>query len=160
MEQFLIISHIVCGGTVLLLGLFQMFNRKGSYNHIQIGRIYVGAMWWICLSAFCLILFFRFSPFLMVIGVLTFYTSFAGVRVIRRKKTGGERWYDWAVSLITVGFGIGLIAYGVYSYFNDQPILALLSILFGFFTANNAVQDIRFFMDRRAKSHRNENGHR
>lgn len=147
MEQFLIFSHIFCGGTVLLLGIFQMLNSKGGKNHILFGKIYVIAMWWICFSALSIITFYRFSAFLMVIAVLTFYASFVGVRVLKRKKLGTEKWYDWAVSIATALFGIGLIIYGGYIFFNDiSTVLAFLCILFGAFTGFSAFQDLRFFV--------------
>ena len=147
MEQFLLISHILCGGSVLLLGLIQMFNRKGSKNHIILGKVYVGAMWWICISAFSIIAFYRFSAFLMVIAVLTFHSSFVGVRVVRRKQPGNEQWYDWAVSIITVLFGAGLMIYGGHLYFTtDYKVLAFLCMGFGFLTLKNGTDDIRFFL--------------
>ena len=147
MEQFLIISHILCGGTVLLLGLIQMFNRKGGKNHIILGKIYVGAMWWICLSAISLITFYRFSAFLLVIAVLTFHSSFVGLRVVKRKTPGSEKWYDWTVSIATSFFGLGLIAYGGYVYFfESKTILAALCAGFGALTFKNAIDDIRFFI--------------
>lgn len=149
MVKFLIFSHVFCGGTVLLLGLFQMFNRKRSKNHVIIGRIYVGAMWWICLSAWSIIIFYRFSAFLMVIAVLTFHASFVGVRIFRREKLGTERWYDWAVSIITVSFGFGILIYAVHLYLNmPNTILAFLSGLFGVFTLMNGLQDLRFFIQK------------
>ncbi len=147
MEIFLIISHIVCGGTVLTIGLIQMFNRKGGKNHIILGKIYVGAMWWICLSALSIITFYRFSAFLMVIAVLTFHTSFVGVRVVKRKKIGSEKWYDWAVAILTSLFGIGLLIYGGSLYFNSsQTILAILCGVFGILTLKNGIGDLRFFI--------------
>lgn len=147
MEQFLIYSHIFCGGTVLLIGIFQMFNRKGGKSHIILGRIYVGAMWWICLSALIIISFYRFSAFLMVIAVFTFYASFVGVRVLKRKKLGTEKWYDWAVAIATALFGIGLVIYGVHLYVNtSNTILAFLCVLFGFFSSFAAARDLKFFI--------------
>jgi uncharacterized membrane protein len=152
MEQFLIFSHIFCGGTVLLLGIFQMINRKGGKNHIIIGKIYVGAMWWICITAISIISFYRFSAFLMVIAVLTFYATFVGVRVLKRKKLGTEKWYDWAISIATALFGIGLVVYGVHLYFNTSySTLAFLCVLFGFFSSFTAVQDLKFFIQPNTK---------
>lgn len=147
MEQFFIFSHVICGGTVLLLGLIQMFNRKGGKNHIILGKVYVGAMWWICLSALSIITFYRFSAFLLVIAVLTFHTSFVGVRVVKRKRPGSEKWYDWAVAVATSLFGAGLVAYGGYVYFShSQTILAFLCAGFGILTLKNGVEDIRNFL--------------
>ncbi|WP_420317267.1 hypothetical protein [Ekhidna sp.] len=147
MEKFLLFSHVFCGGTVLLLGLIQILNRKGSKNHRALGKVYVGAMWWICLSAWSIILFYRFSAFLMVIAVLTFYASFTGVRVLKRKQTGSEKWYDWAVAIVTILFGAGLVIYAGYLlYFKENYILAFLCGLFGLFTLHASYQDLRFFM--------------
>lgn len=122
MEHFLIFSHVFCGATVLLLGRFQMFNRKGGKNHIIIGKAYVAAMWWICLSALAIISFYRFSPFLMVIAVLTFYASFTGVRVLKRKEIGSEKWYGRAVAIVTMLFGIGLIPYATVLFLTTQAM--------------------------------------
>ncbi len=147
MEQFLIISHIISGGTVLLLGLIQMFNRKGGKNHIILGKIYVGSMWWICLSALSIITIYRFSAFLLVIAVLTFHTSFVGIRVVNRKRPGSEKWYDWVVAGATSLFGIGLVGYGLYTYFVvSQPVLAFLCAAFGILTLKNGTDDLRFFI--------------
>lgn len=148
MEKFLIYSHILCGGMVLLLGLVQMFNRKGGKSHLVIGKIYVTAMWWICGSALLIILFYRFNAFLMVIAALTFYSSFTGVRVLKRKTIGKEKWYDWAVAIVTACFGIGLIIYAILTYLNhpEDKILVFLYLIFGFFTFFNAFQDLHFFV--------------
>ncbi|MEO9482928.1 MAG: hypothetical protein ABJG47_05760 [Ekhidna sp.] len=146
MEKFFIVSHIICGGTVLLLGLIQMFNRKGGKNHVILGKVYVGAMWWICLSALSIITFYRFSAFLLVIAVLTFHTSFVGIRVVKRKKPGSEKWYDWVVAIATSLFGAGLIGYGGFVYFShSQTILAFLCAAFGILTMKNGLEDLRLF---------------
>jgi uncharacterized membrane protein len=152
MEKFLILTHVLCGGTALLLGLIQLVNRKGRKAHVLIGKVYVGAMWWICLSAFLIISFYRFSAFLLVIGVLTFYSSFVGVRVIRRKTPGNEKWYDWLVAILTALFGLGLVGYGVNAYTEDRVVLAVLCGIFGFLTFNSARKDIWFFVKKNPDS--------
>lgn len=148
MEKLLIFSHVFCGVLVLILGMINLLNRKGAYNHLLIGKIYVGAMWWICLSAGLIISFYRFSGFLLVIAVLTFYSTFVGVRVLRRKKPGTEQWYDWLVAGLTAAFGISLFGYGIYYFYLQGGFhaFALLCVIFGFITAKAAIQDIRFFL--------------
>ena len=146
MEKFLTLSHIICGGTVLLIGLIQMFNRKGGKKLIILGKIYVAAMWWICISALSIISFYRFNAFLLVIAVLTFHTSFVGLRVVSRRTPGSEKWYDWAVSLAAIIFGMGLVGYGGYIYSNfGNTIFGLLCAGFGILTLKNGADDIRFF---------------
>lgn len=146
MEKFLIYTHIFCGATVLLLGIVQMFNRKGGRYHILIGRVYVIAMYCICASALLIISFYRFSAFLMVIAVLTFYFSFVGVRVLKRKTIGSEKWVDWTVAVLTMLFGVGLVGYAIHLFLNysNRAILGFLCTLFGLFTFLSAYKDIRF----------------
>lgn len=147
MEKFLIFGHVAGGGTVLLLGLLNFLMKKGSNTHRLIGKIYVGAMWWICLSALLLISFYRFSFFLLVISVITFYASFVGIRVLHRKQAGAVRWYDWVVAGATALFGIGLFVYGVYVFFpfSRFSVLGTLSLIFGFFTFRTGWVDLVFF---------------
>ncbi|MEP5611241.1 MAG: hypothetical protein ABJP45_03280 [Cyclobacteriaceae bacterium] len=147
MEKFFIYSHIFCGALVLLLGLVNIFARKGTKRHVLIGRIYVWSMWWICLSALSIITFYRFSMFLMVIAVITFYTSFVGLRVLRRRQLGSEKWYDWTASIMTGLFGIGLLIYaGVLFFSGENEVLGILSVVFGVLAFNMGFQEIRFFV--------------
>lgn len=146
MERILILSHVAAGGLVLLLGLVNFINRKGGRFHKTSGKWYVGAMWWICLSALLVMVFYRFSFFLLVISVLTFYTSFAGIRVLRRKEFGRGQWYDWLVSALTALFGAGLILYGIrLGLIHGLEPIVVLSFFFGFVTLKTGYDDLRFF---------------
>lgn len=156
MEKFLIVSHVVSGSSVLLLGFIQMLNRKGGKSHIVLGKIYVGAMWWICFSALAIITWYRFSAFLMVIAVLTFHSSFVGVRMLKRKKTKDVRWYDWMTNIITMCFGVGLVGYAVFVYINHpgSMVFIFLCSLFGTFTFFNSYKDLKFLTKKEEKSKR------
>ncbi|MEQ8240707.1 MAG: hypothetical protein RIA69_15925 [Cyclobacteriaceae bacterium] len=147
MEKFLLLSHASSGAIVLAIGLINMVNRKGGKWHALLGKIYVGTMWWICLSALLVISFYRFSFFLMVIAVLTFYSTFVGIRVIKRKSTGREEWYDWVVAGATMLFGIGLIGYGCYAFYvtKSPNVIGFLSLIFGGGTAYTGFSDLRRF---------------
>lgn len=145
-EKFFIYSHIFSGGLVLLLGLINFILKKGTPTHFIIGKIYVFGMVWICISALAVISFYRFSAFLMVIAVITFYSSFSGYRVLKRKEVGSEKWYDWAASILTSLFGIGLIIYGINLVASNQaPVLGILSMVFGLLSFNLGFRDLRFY---------------
>ena len=147
MKDLVILSHIISGGLVLLLGLVLMLLRKGNRRHKTIGWIYVISMWWVCLSAFISITFFNFSLFLLVIGILTFYSTYQGFRVIRRSDDFKVRWYDHLVMTFVMGAGLGLIGYGIYLIINHTHylILAGLSLVFGVFTFLSAYRDFKFY---------------
>ena len=146
MDVFLTYSHIIAGTTALLVGLLLMFRPKGTRTHVILGWIYAISMFWICASAFSIVAFYRFSFFLMIIGVLTFYSTFVGVRVTRRKEPGNEKWYDWGAAIVTCLFAIGLYGYAIYIFIAiGFHILGMLSIVFGTFTFINGWRDLKFF---------------
>jgi len=151
MEEFLTLTHIVFGVSVLILGLFISLSKKGTNVHKKMGLWYVISMWMVCGSAFAMIAFIRFSIFLLVIGVLTFYLSYGGYRVLKRKEIGSETWYDWLFASLAFLFGIGLIGYGVSLFFKIQEfsILGMLSIIFGYITFSGAKEDLRLFLKKK-----------
>ena len=152
MEQALVIGHIAGGTTALIVGLILMLRPKGGKTHVILGWIYTIGMFMVCFSAFSIIAFYRSSFFLLVIGVLTFYNTYIGVRVVRRRKTKAIQWYDWLITVLTSLFGIGLIGYGIHLYLRIQDFhfAILLSAIFGIFTLFNGLRDLRKF---RAKSY-------
>ena len=100
----------------------------------------------ICLSAIAIISFYRFSFFLMVIGVLTFYSTFVGVRVTRRKQVGTEQWYDWTAAIITCLFAMGLFGYAIYVFsIAAWHWVGFLSIVFGVITFSRGWTDLAFY---------------
>lgn len=157
MKTLILSSHVIAGTLVLLLGFTIMILKKGTVAHKKSGLVYVYAMWWLCLSAFIHITFFRFSIFLMVIGILTFHASYSGYRIVKRKNTGKAKWYDWMVSAITLAFGLGLVGYGAYLYFlsANYMTLAILSVAFGALTFNGGFQDLREFANKNPEKSKN-----
>ncbi len=150
MESLLIFSHIFSGATALLTGLILMLRPKGTQTHIRLGWVYATSMFTICLSALTMISFFRFSFFLMVIAVLTFYSTFVGVRVTRRKKADTEKWYDWGAAVITCLFALGLFGYAIHIFnIAGWHWVAVLSLVFGSLTFANGWRDLLFFYNRK-----------
>ena len=129
MEQILIISHVVAGVISLITGLMAAFiGKKGGKLHRQVGKIFFWCMAWIFVSAILIISFIRFSPFLMVIAVFSFYLAFSGVRVLKIRKTMKAAPIDWAASIVTMGFGIGMVVMG-FSYLLKSEWSSVLGYL-------------------------------
>ena len=148
MEKALLLSHVAAGLLVFFSGFINLLNPKGQKQHIVIGKIDVAGMTWVFLSAILVISFYRFSFFLLVIGVLSFYSTFTGYRVLKRKVPGDEKWYDWLASILTALFGIGLTSYGCWALYitSFTHYLGYLSLGFGVFTFLNGAKDLRFFI--------------
>lgn len=139
MEKALIISHVVAGATTLLSGLMAAFVcKKGGKLHRQVGSVFYWSMFWIFISAILLISFVRFSAFLMVIAVFSWYLTFSGVRVLKLKKTLKPLPIDWAAAIITMVFGLFSIGMGINYQLQTEwsSALGYLCMFFGFFTFN------------------------
>lgn len=152
-QQLLIWSHIIPGFLSLVIGLLIFIFRKSGRTHVILGWIYASAIFWVCLSAFLHIAFFRFSFFLSVIGVITFNSTYSGIRIMRKRNSGKTKWYDWLVALLTTIFGFGLVAYGIYKTVDHgNYILGLLSLIFGLLSIFRGLGDIKQFISPLPKS--------
>ena len=139
MEKILLISHATAGGLTLISGLMAAFiGKKGNKLHKQVGRVFLWSMLWIFISALLIISLLRFNFFLLIIAVFSFYMSFSGIRVLKIKKDGIVKWYDWTASIITILFGLSLIFIGARLLLINgiSSTMGYLSLFFGFFTAN------------------------
>lgn len=145
METFLLKSHALAGFLTLFLGTLNLLNKKGAKLHKRIGIAYMLCMGWIFVSAIFIIAFVRFNFFLLVIAVFSFYLCFSGYRVLKRKKPGKVKPADWIAATLTLLFGIYLLGMAVYLLVKGNMLMGILSILFGFGTANTAWSDIKIF---------------
>lgn len=148
MEQVLVISHVIAGITSLLSGIIAgFFGRKGGKLHRQVGKIFFWCMFWVFVSAMLIISFIRFSPFLMVIAVFSFYMAFSGYRILKIKKTRKVELIDWSAGIITFLFGIGMIGMGINYLIPSEfsSVIGYLCLFFGFFTARTAWQNIHIY---------------
>jgi len=107
--------HILAGFTALFAGAGAFVTKKGGYRHRRLGRVYVGSMALVSVSALAL---FVFDPnpsrqFLALVAVFSFYFVFSGYRVLSRKRpSDSPAAIDWAATLLLVGAGFGLSALG------------------------------------------------
>ena len=109
----MIYSHVFAGASVLLSGLVAMLAPKGGRGHRMAGQLYFWGMFWIFASALLLIGMVRFNIFLLVMGVFSFYLTFSGYRVLKRKAPGQQGWIDWGAAIFAIASRLGLLFYGL-----------------------------------------------
>jgi uncharacterized membrane protein len=108
--------HILAGFAALFAGAGAFVTKKGGYRHRRLGRVYVGSMAFVSVSALAL---FVFNPnpsrqFLALVAVFSFYFVFSGYRVLSRKRpSDSPAAIDWTATVLLVGAGIGLSVFGV-----------------------------------------------
>lgn len=137
-------AHIAAGFAALASGPFAMFSRKGGRLHRRAGLVYVWAMVVVAATAAALAVF-RPNVFLLGIAVLSFYLTFSGYRALYHKRLHrgvGVSRLDWAVSVATLLFGLGLVGYGTVGGFE------LLPVVFGLLTVALVGREFRRYTGR------------
>lgn len=147
MHEFIRYSHVLLGALCLLSGIIPMVTKKGGKLHRQTGRLFFWSMFGIFLTALIMITFYRFSFFLLVIGVFSFYMCFTGYRVLYRKKQGEQTWIDWTGAIITVVAGCSFLFLGGFRFLSSGNLnpLTILLFVFGILTSWAAIEDMILF---------------
>lgn len=111
----MLVTHIVCGGTSLILGMYILFCTKADRRHKFVGTIYFYTMFVTALLAI-LMACFHPSYFLLSIGVFTTYMLLTGKRYLKKKTQFDVKRIDWILSFAMLLFGatfIGLACYNL-----------------------------------------------
>ena len=127
--------HIIAGFVALVSGSGAILSAKGKTIHRKSGRVYFWAMTFVFITALILA-GFQFNRFLFMIGFLSYYSVFAGVRSLKLKKLHKDqqpKWYDWLAGLINAGMNVIFIGIGVQIIleYPDQISESLMFIGFG-----------------------------
>jgi uncharacterized membrane protein len=144
-NKVMIIAHVVLGCVALLVGPLAMATRKGGRWHINWGRIYYQVMMAVMASAIILSITRRFVFFLVAVTVLSFYSTFTGVRCLKQKGKHAANvrgtWLDWFTTGAVALAGLGTIAYGLF-FPGVGSTMKTLALIFGVLITWNAAEDI------------------
>ncbi len=159
LDRGLVLSHVVAGMLALFFAPLAMLAAKGGVWHRRWGKVWFWGMAWVAASTFGL-MFFRFSLFLMVIALFSFYNALTGYRALYRKQPGkagqNPNWIDWSAAIIGIIAGAGLALYGIagvtglltpfgYTPNGTPAAYFVLSIVFGVALLSNAIPDAQSF---------------
>lgn len=130
LHQLNIIIHVIAGSLALLIGIIPYASKKGGVIHVRLGRVFLGLMAVVVLTALAGVLFFRDRPFLTLITVQSFYMATSGFRALRYK-TNGPTWIDFGLTLILLG-AAGLFIWGLQNanvVWHGSVVTYLLAVL-------------------------------
>ncbi|HZV13076.1 MAG TPA: hypothetical protein VFA55_07655 [Candidatus Kapabacteria bacterium] len=143
------VIHIACGTSALLCGAVALSILKGGRQHKRFGRMYFWSMFGVMVSAIALSIIHP-NVFLFTIAIFSFYMAYTGRSRTRMKQPGKEgaiTTLDWAVSIVALVTGIGML-YRAFTHYGFgmgwNPVLVVFGGLCTFF----AVRELQFFMKR------------
>lgn len=149
--------HILVGTVSLITGLIAIFSKKGKKWHKQAGKIYFYGMTGVFITG-VIVAGFKFNRFLFLIAFLSYYSVFAGVRVLKLKqlhKQQRPKWFDWFAGILNAVANIFFIGLGIFysiknGFFSGG---ALLSIGFGIGGLLISYTNLKPFVVRPEKAH-------
>jgi uncharacterized membrane protein len=143
-----LIIHVICGFLALVIGLIPMFTKKGGKVHNTSGNVYYWAMFGVFVTT---VIFFILFPtnfkyqFFLGIGILSFYQTYTGKRLLSMKKAINPSRLDWvATSLITLA-GVGLLTASILHFLKNDISSSILFGVFGVGSLMSGIQDIRLW---------------
>jgi hypothetical protein len=158
--QILLAIHILFGGIAFICAPIALATKKGGQNHRRWGKVYFWCMTGVAVTALILSIALPIA-FLAMVSVFSFYTAFAGYRILYLKDLfmgGHAKPIDWAAALITVAssavlFAMGflkpsLMGIGVITVAN-HPI-SIVSVVFGLLGIRLGTSSIQRFVRRPA----------
>ena len=92
--KLILLLHIVCGSTGLLLGTFILSRKKGDRLHKNLGKTFTVAMVGTGLAAFYLS-YVHPNLFLFIVGVFTICLSVSGYRMLQLSRHTWVRNQKW-----------------------------------------------------------------
>ena len=148
MESFLqinLVIHIIGGVIALGIAPIVLSFSKWSKAHNFFGWVFFGGMTAIFITS-CVLSVAKNIPFLLMIGVFSYYAVLSGIRSIQHKNIhsrGGIGKLDWSFAVISGLFNIGFVYYGIS---NLSSTFGILAILFGVGGLGMVYGNIVFFL--------------
>lgn len=152
MKTFLSLAlylHIAAGFTALVTGLVPMFAQKGGKAHILWGRVYFWAMFVVALTALLRFQMQMRLIFLAAIAIFSFYNTFTGVRLIKRKDSLKPSWIDYFATILAMMCGLAMFYFAFLGYQKGNNSSSILFLVFGLAVFVMSLEDLRVFMGKK-----------
>jgi len=108
MHEINIFIHVVTGVLALLVGIVSYASQKGGKRHVLSGRVFLGLMAFVLVTAAIGVIFYRDRPFLALLTIQSFYMAATGYRATFYKTNGPGR-IDLLLVLGLVGCGLAFV---------------------------------------------------
>jgi uncharacterized membrane protein len=141
--------HIASGVMAFLLAPVALVTAKGGKQHKRWGKVYLWSMGAVAATAIPLAFFFPVK-FLALVSVFSFYSAFAGYRILRLKdltRGGDAQAIDWVAGIVTFASSALLLWLSVYRAASIEVIPAV-GVVFGVIGIMLALGQMRRFVSK------------
>jgi uncharacterized membrane protein len=147
--KFALYLHIFAGFTALVTGLVPMISKKGGEAHIFWGKVHYWSMFIVAITAIIRFQMKLNLIFLSGIAVFSFYNTFTGVRLIRRKENPKPEIIDWFGCILMIIYSFGMLFFSYLALQMNNSFYTTLFAIFGLFMFVLAFEDLRVFIGKK-----------
>jgi uncharacterized membrane protein len=151
----LLVLHVMGGIVSFIAAPAALLVRKGAAGHRLFGRIFFYAMTMVFLTA-CVLATVRWNPFLLMVGVFSYYGVVSGYRALYHKQLHlgkGLTWLDWVAALVATAFNVVFLGLGAYWLAQGSGV-GILAVVFSSLGLAGCVRDIAWFVRPPQEKHR------
>jgi uncharacterized membrane protein len=141
--------HIAGGAMSFLLAPVALVTAKGGKQHKRWGKVYLWSMGAVAATAVPLAFFFPVR-FLALVAVFSFYSSFAGYRILRLKdlaRGGYAKPVDWVAGIVTFATSTLLLWLSLFRPASIE-VIPVVGMVFGIIGIMLAVGQMRRFISK------------
>lgn len=146
----ILLIHVAFGFSALTTGIVPMVAKKGGKVHRFWGNVYYWSMFGVFITTLML---FALRPaqlrlqFFLCIGILSFYFTFSGDRVLKMKKSATQATvFDRVAAGLALACGLAMLAYAGYAgVLLKNYYIAILFVAFGLLLSVEARRDLQMF---------------
>jgi uncharacterized membrane protein len=140
--KLLLSIHILAGFTSLTSACGAILTKKGAYFHRLFGKIFVGGMTIIFITAIPLSLI-RQDLFLFLIAFFSYYFALSGFMFARNQNSQASR-FSWLIAFMMLGIGMTMLSYSIY-HIHDQRYQNIVLLVFGILSCSTSVSDLKSY---------------
>lgn len=147
--------HVAAGIVAFVAAPLALIVRKGAAGHRLFGRIFFYAMTVVFISALILATV-RWSPFLLMIAVFSYYGVVSGYRALYHKQLHlgkGVTWLDWGAAVFATTFNLVFLGLGVYWLAQGEGV-GILATVFSGIGLVGCTRDLWWFVHPPSDKHR------
>jgi uncharacterized membrane protein len=148
--EIILFIHVAFGFLALATGIIPMVAKKGGKVHKFWGNVYYWSMFGVFVTTLML---FALRPgqlrlqFFLCIGILSFYFTFSGERVLKMKKSATQATvFDRVAAGLALACGLAMLGYAGYAVtVLKNYYIAILFVAFGTLLSVEARRDLQVF---------------
>lgn len=140
--NYLLLIHILSGFTSITAACGALLAEKGMPIHRLCGKIFVGGMTLIFLTAVPMSLI-RHDWFLFLIALFSYYFALSGFMFARNRSDTAST-FAWVIAFIMLGIGISMLIYSI-MHIHEQSYQNTVLIVFGILSCIVSTSDLKTY---------------